>query len=108
MTGRFRLGKISIFIRDTAKTLPRTMDRTATITVYGCRSANMMGFMGAQSQKGAEGRRFYVSRPRSGEPASAKATWVASAPGGGFRRLHLSYLYYARFIPRRNVIDVRN
>src|SRR5438045_10580 len=45
MTGKFRLGKMSIFMRVTASALPTTMPIMATMTVIGCRRAKTIGFM---------------------------------------------------------------
>src|SRR5262245_59013836 len=46
MTGTLRSGKMSTFMRLTARTLPATRAAMATITVIGCRRANTMGFIG--------------------------------------------------------------
>src|SRR5262245_45125661 len=44
-TGKLSCGKISIFMRLTASTLPATMPAIITMTVIGCRSAKRIGFM---------------------------------------------------------------
>src|SRR5262245_32762058 len=45
MTGRLRLGKMSTFMRDTARPLPNTMPAMATMTLMGWRRAKVIGFM---------------------------------------------------------------
>src|SRR5579875_221893 len=49
MTGKFNSGKMSMRMRVTAKTLPKTRATMATMTVKGCRSAKTIGlkFIGA-------------------------------------------------------------
>src|SRR5438270_294696 len=50
MTGRLRLGKMSIFMRQTARPLPATMATMATITATGWRNAKRIGFMRSRRQ----------------------------------------------------------
>src|SRR4051794_39862487 len=45
MTGRFSSGKMSTRMRQTARPLPATRARMATMTVIGWRSAKTIGFM---------------------------------------------------------------
>src|SRR4051794_35924916 len=46
MTGRLRLGKMSMGMRNTARTLPRTTAATSTMTVRGRLKAKTIGFIG--------------------------------------------------------------
>src|SRR5579859_1162042 len=62
MTGRLRLGKMSTFMRQKASALPKMMARMPTITVIGCRKANIIGFI--------------VNLP-SGEPAAQARDFLA-------------------------------
>ena len=64
MTGRFRLGKMSIGIRNTAKTLPSTMPRITTMTVNGRRKAKLIGFMAKPRVRiGEAGNRYCFNFP---------------------------------------------
>src|SRR4051794_5614164 len=100
MTGKLREGKMSIFIRDRARALPRTMARTATMTVYGRRRAKMIGFMAVdlpprnpspgplpEAERGrqtAEAREKGRS-PRPSCPSASPLRFGEGAGGRGFR-----------------------
>src|SRR5713226_6078761 len=110
MTGRLRLGKISIFIRDTARILPSTMAKTATITDTGCLNAKTIGFIGAMPRRaqtlGLRLTLYYImpaSRAEEMLPSletsnsSAFAPFVPDGPEHGSAGIERGYLLVGRF-----------
>src|SRR5271170_5657022 len=94
MTGRFRLGKMSIDIRVTAKRLPSATALTSTITVYGRLMAKTIGFIGSVRsgrgeslspgvRPGPRGRRCHAARrsTTTENPDGADPNVRSTSPG---------------------------
>src|SRR6516225_3073514 len=76
MTGKFRLGKMSIGMRARASTLPRTSAAMPTMTVYGRRSAKTIGFIAASYLDRPPSRSFARPRPRIAPFLANRLEWL--------------------------------
>src|SRR5262245_58788980 len=76
MTGRFRSGKTSIFMRCTGRTLPPTIATMATRTVMGRRNAKTIGFMRVMTSSGMVRSEGEAGCPSQADPGLGLLTAV--------------------------------